>query len=403
MTSSTRPAEKEYWHGMAALRGFAMLLGVVHHAAIPFMDKPLRGLQWVYTQTPTLLCDVAFWWGHAWRIPLFFFLAGFFSQLTLQRYGVQGFATRRFRRLVIPYVVAAFTIGPLIYLVFHGGWYLTGQCSWEQMWPTVALPANLGACRFGPAHLWFLLELIIISITYAVLFVVFSPEQPEFSEVRTLPGRWWIPLAPGILSGLMLWGAPGPMLDFHNTFFHVPDRMLYHMIYFVGGAIAYRHRRTFLATTSYYRRHMAIAAALSAVYLWLRLGQTVDISSPVGSCLFSLCAGVLCWLMIYALIGAFNQWFRHPNAIVSYLSDASYWVYLVHLPVVVLFQLALYNVAWPSAVKFLAAISATTCVCLISYQGLVRYTRIGEHLHGPRTRQSGPARPSAVSEQIPTA
>lgn len=402
MTTSTKPAAGEYWHGMAALRGFAMLLGVVHHAAVPFIKDPLNGLRWVCTQTPSLVCDVTFWWGHAWRIPLFFFLAGFFSQLTLQRYGVPGFATRRFRRLVIPFVAALLTVGPLIYAVFHGGWYVTGQCSWEQMWPTVPLPPDLEACRLGPAHLWFLLELIIISITYAVLFAAFSPHQRTFSEVRALPVRWWIPLAPGILSGLMLWGAPGPLLDFHNTFFHVPDRMLYHMIYFVGGALAYRHRGTFLAATAFYRWHLAIAAGLSVVYLWLRLGQPIDISSPVGSGLFSLCAGVLCWLMIYALIGAFNQWFRHPNVIVSYLSDASYWVYVVHLPVVALFQLALYNVPWSSAVKFPAVIVATTCVCLISYQTLVRYTALGVFLHGPRTRQSVAARRLAISEQMPT-
>lgn len=389
---------QDYWHGLAALRGFAMLLGVVHHAAIPFIARPLAGLQWVYTQSPSLICDVCFWWGHAWRIPLFFFLAGFFSQLTVQRHGVPGFAVRRVRRLVVPYVVAALTVGPLVYLVFHLGWYLTGQCSWEQVWPSVPLPVTLNAARFGPVHLWFLLELIIISITYAVLFVAFSPGQREFSEVRSFPARWWIPLGPGVLSGLMLWGAPGPLLEFHNTFFHVPDRMLYHMIYFVGGAIAYRHRATFLSAAACFRLHLAIAAPLSVLYLWMRLGDAVDIGSPFGSCLFSLCSGILCWLMIYAFIGAFNEWFRKPHAVISYLSDASYWIYIIHLPVVVVMQLAVYDVAWPSAVKFAVVIAATTGICLLSYQGLVRYTVLGRFLHGPRDRQP-PALASQAGQQ----
>ena len=176
-----------------------MLLGIVLHAAIPFMANPLDGMNnWIYFQTPTLICDVATWWIHVWRIPLFFFLAGFFALQTLERHGAVEFAKKRFKRLVVPYFVAVYTVGPMIYVVFHLGWYLTGQCSWDQMWPHIPLPERLAENFFGPLHLWFLQELIILSAAFLFLYVALAGDGPTTAPPeRTLP--WWIPIGPGCL------------------------------------------------------------------------------------------------------------------------------------------------------------------------------------------------------------
>jgi hypothetical protein len=40
------------------------------------------------------------------------------------------------------------------------------------------------------------------------------------------------------------------------------------------------------------------------------------------------------WSLVSLFLGAFVKWGAQPRAWVSYLSDASYWCYLVHLPVV---------------------------------------------------------------------
>ena len=403
MTAEASPSEtREYWHGLAALRAIAMLLGVVLHSAIPFMANPLGGMQnWIYFQTPALICDVFTWWIHVWRIPMFFFLAGFFALQTLQRHGAEQFAKKRFKRLVVPYFIAVYTVGPLIYVVFHLGWYLTGQISWDQVWPHVALPERLAENFFGPVHLWFLQELIILSTAFLALYVLLAPEGESTSPPMTkLP--WWVPIGPGVLTGVMLWSDQSPLLEFHNTFLCVPARLLYNSVFFIGGVTAYRHRSSFFHATTFYRRQLSVAALLSVLYLWLRLSGVVDITAAFGSLAFSVVAGLLCWLLIYGLIGGCNEWFRKPHRVVAYLSDASYWVYIIHLPIVGLTQIAVYHAPWNSVAKFSVVVMSTACLCLMSYQGLVRYTIVGAFLHGPRKRLRTEIK-SPAAERVPTA
>lgn len=379
----------EYWHGLAALRALAMLLGVVLHAAIPYMAFPLSGMDnWICYQTPTPFCDMLVWWIHAWRIPLFFFLAGFFALQTLQRHGPNGFARRRIKRLCIPYVVAVYTVGPLIYIVFNLGWYSTGQCSWEQIWPHIPLPERLATNFFGPSHLWFLQELIIFSFTFLFLRFVLAEKTSESgvgpSELKK-PLPWWLPIGPGILSGIMLWSDSSPLTEWHNTFLCVPARLLYNSVFFIGGIVAYQHRTAFFQVTHFYRRHLILALPASAIYLWIRLSGSFDITGTTGSLALSISAGVFCWLMVYGMIGAFNSWFGHSNRVVRYLSDASYWVYIIHLPIVAAFQIAVFDLDIHSLWKFTLVSVATSFASLASYQWLVRYTVVGSFLHGPRS------------------
>ncbi len=43
------------------------------------------------------------------------------------------------------------------------------------------------------------------------------------------------------------------------------------------------------------------------------------------------------WLFIFGLIGLFIRYFSYYSAKMRVVSDASYWIYLIHLPFIVLF------------------------------------------------------------------
>ena len=51
------------------------------------------------------------------------------------------------------------------------------------------------------------------------------------------------------------------------------------------------------------------------------------------------------WAMSLGLIGLFCRLFPHPRSAVSWLADASYWMYLVHVPLVMVAQLLVRE--WP--------------------------------------------------------
>jgi hypothetical protein len=92
------------------------------------------------------------------------------------------------------------------------------------------------------------------------------------------------------------------------------------------------------------------------------------------------------WMMSFGWMGMFRSMLPRENKFVRYMSDASYWVYLAHLPLVVLVQAVVCDWTMPAAVKFLLASLFVSAVMLLSYDKLVRYSFIGSFLNGRRFR-----------------
>ena len=65
-----------------------------------------------------------------------------------------------------------------------------------------------------------------------------------------------------------------------------------------------------------------------------------------------------------------------------WLADASYWVYLVHLPLLFAIQYRLLDLQLHWSVKFAIATLSTLALSFASYQLLVRHTPIGRLLSG---------------------
>ena len=74
--------------------------------------------------------------------------------------------------------------------------------------------------------------------------------------------------------------------------------------------------------------------------------------------------------------------------------DASYWIYLSHLPIVFFAQHQLKDRPINVHVKFVAICLGVTLITLLTYELFVRYTRIGAMLHGRRWRGSKQTAPS---------
>ena len=71
------------YHGLDALRGIAMLLGIVIHSAMPYI--PNVGEFWPSDASSSELINTIFQFIHIWRMPLFFILSGFFANLIINR------------------------------------------------------------------------------------------------------------------------------------------------------------------------------------------------------------------------------------------------------------------------------------------------------------------------------
>ena len=96
--------------------------------------------------------------------------------------------------------------------------------------------------------------------------------------------------------------------------------------------------------------------------------------------------------MIFGFIGMFRQFFSKGNRCIRYISDSSYWLYVMHLPPIMLLQIWVSGWPWPSAIKFLAICMVSTGALLLIYEYAVRYTWIGTMLNG----KENPAQPQQL-------
>jgi peptidoglycan/LPS O-acetylase OafA/YrhL len=82
------------------------------------------------------------------------------------------------------------------------------------------------------------------------------------------------------------------------------------------------------------------------------------------------------------IVSAYLRWGGTASAGKLYLAKASFWIYLVHLPLVLWFFVFLDQFSINIYLKFVLNIVATTFVCLVSYRLFVKETWIGLLLEG---------------------
>jgi glucans biosynthesis protein C len=95
------------------------------------------------------------------------------------------------------------------------------------------------------------------------------------------------------------------------------------------------------------------------------------------------------------------RWARHERPWVRYLTDASYWMYLVHLPFMLYIPGLLARWDAPAPLKLTVTIVAAMPILLVSYHWIVRGTALGALLNGRRYDVAswvpGPTRPVVAS------
>ncbi len=88
------------------------------------------------------------------------------------------------------------------------------------------------------------------------------------------------------------------------------------------------------------------------------------------------------WSFVLGFLATFVKWVNSESKFWRYLSDASYWIYLVHLPIAIVVPGMIYGWDVNVWIKFAVVISAEAAFTLLTYHFLVRSTFIGKFLNG---------------------
>ena len=88
-----------------------MLLGVGLHAMLSFVGWPVWPVQ---DSNQSELYGIPILFIHGFRMPLFFFVSGFFTMMLWKRKGAQGLISNRFQRIVLPFLFFGILLIPLL-------------------------------------------------------------------------------------------------------------------------------------------------------------------------------------------------------------------------------------------------------------------------------------------------
>ena len=232
-------------------------------------------------------------------------------------------------------------------------------------------------------HLWFLWDLCL----YVGIFCVVALGLRSLGVTvpqQMITGYWrWAWLLPLTFAGqFFMRQAFGP--DTTLGILPWPPKLLYYGVFFGFGALCYGKREfEFEAGQHWVSCFLGgLVTLVLGLYFFRQRAGNFDLYHPI----FCLFATLYVWLMVYGFVGFFRKFFNEENPRVRYLSDASYFLYLFHIPPVVALQALMADWGLPSVVKLAIVCGVSTGILLVIYEYAVRYTWIGAILNGRKYR-----------------
>ena len=234
-------------------------------------------------------------------------------------------------------------------------------------------------------HLWFLWFLCWLVLGFVICAMIGRRFPIRFSREAILSCwryAWLLPVTaiPQWFMGEIETFGP----DTSIGLIPIPTVMIYYAIFFGFGAIYFDTDDQDGRMGKEWR--VALPLALFVAFpVGLATADAGESSAPLRV-LFVLCQVAYAWLLSFGLMGLFRHLLSRESKTMRYLSDSSYWLYLAHIPLIILLQAVVRSWKMSPLLKFSIVCVVTSIVLLISYELFVRYTPIGTMLNGRRQR-----------------
>lgn len=353
------------FHYMDFSRAALFSLGIVLHAA------------WL-CQNHSLVFQGVFAFIHSFRMPGFFLIAGFFAARTLARFSPEEFLVKRLRRLAIPLVVCTL-LDTVINCANHTTW---GDYS-------VELSGNYWATGDWLEHLWFLGTLIFYVLVLVGVKKIWRSMDSRIQGIR-LDSIWLFLLVSIILYISVHIERALPGTPWRKVWFVIDQiKVFQYWTFFAFGYLLF-HNRELLDQLS----KRVICNGISAALYWA-LGPLLS-PLPMGSFVMQLWQGVYILNMCGLLFWCAQRFFGRENRVVRAVSEASYTMYLVHWPIIVILNRILNRDLMPIGLVFGLFVILTAALSYSFHVYLVRKSDLLMFLMNGRSMSSSFA---PVSEQ----
>lgn len=409
----TPSAQSDRFHALDAVRAFALVLGIFFHGIMSFVSY--IGYFWaVRDSQPSVFLD-AFWYvSHSFRMQAFFLIAGYFAHLIYHRQGPKGFITHRVRRILVPFLlfmpiayVLAITLrtwGQQQMGIFFPGTPAASIPPWQIARDNV-LTLQWFTIKVNTVHLWFLYYLLLFCLT-VVLIRPLLAWLDQSNRIQTALDNVLATLAQNAWGGLVLgmalvlpmqlvtdWGG----VDLPNVgFIPVPAAYCAYGLFFAIGWFFHRQPALITELKRFWKVNLLISFIslggltvflLSTIYsraappnLPAIDPKVVDGFLPITNSIYAIGS----MTAAFAFIGVILQYFDNPSKRIRYLSDSAYWLYLMHLPVVVFFQILVAPLQIHWLLKMPLIFVPSFAILFLTYHYGVRNTWLGVLLNGRR-------------------
>lgn len=378
-----------------AVRSFALIMGIIFHASLSFIPVFIG---WAVMDISTSgFVSIFIMINHSFRMGLFFLIAGFFSRMKFHQQGVQIFLKSRWVKIVLPFIIGCFLLKPLII----SGWIMGAEsmrgdvnilngfsASYASLWE---LPKSM----FTGTHLWFLYYLLIISVSVIFLRTLIGLHKPMNNKLTQWSDSAIFWLSNSRMSVFVVaiptvaclwfmdhWGVDTPDKSLVPD---IPVSLLYGA-FFLFGWLLNRHSSLMekFADLTWYKLILGLCAIVVSAVLSsfeVRFGHAYYLYVKAG---FLFSYAVMMWSLVSITIGVCQRLFTRSSSLVRYIADSSYWLYLIHLPIVVWLQIAFAELPLHWSIKLVSISAMTIFISILLYDALIRSTFIGAVLNGKR-------------------
>ena len=377
LSPSPETAQKRIYY-IDSGRALASILGIFYHTALVFSTpwliniEPERFARGLYVISSFI---------SNFRMPLFLFIAGYFTMYSINKYVMPDYLAHRTRRIALPFLASLLTLLPIQA-------YFRTKFNYGQQWSDHIGPLlNPISSNFTMEHLWFLYYIIMFSLVVAG-FEVFR----RLFKVKTAAQTLYSLANRSFISAIIFWSSVNLMvtipltllasrLSLDNAWFPLGG-LAHNSVMFMFGAYCFRHRDEMdqILSPSPMKTLLGLVTvlALYSVRIYLE-----DKSMSHAWMTLTLMDIPLRWLLTLGVLSLLRQALNSGSPALNYLSNASYPVYLFHQPIIV--GISYYYVS--SGMKlnpylgYALVCGSALILTYALYEVIIRRTRMGSFLY----------------------
>ena len=344
-------------HDIDWLRVIAIGLLIVYHVAIGFQPWGVF-IGFIQNGESNQSIWIPMSMLNVWRIPLLFFVSGMGVCFALKRRSWKELIGERFKRIMIPFLFGTTAIVPLHVLLWQEYYNQNLHYVWH------------------PYHLWFLGNIFIYVIVLLPLFFYLKKQigkaiHRSISKVFAHPFVLLLVMVPFILEAQLV--NPGNFETYAMTWHGFVLGLL---AFFFGFLFVYSGEG-FWSLIVRWRYVLLVLAFGLYLFRYFEFGlRAPNFLMAIESCLW-----------IYTVMGFGRKHFNKPSNSLSYLSQAAYPVYILHMFFLYLAALLVFPLEIHVMLKFVISILFTGAGCMVTYEYLIRRFNLLRVLFGLKKKE----------------